>query len=374
MGRCYLKVSWGRVAFLFFLLALRIRRFACILCLIWGGAKSLNAQSNVYWSENRLNVEGLRISEDGVSRQWREALEGFTGALGAAAAWRKLGIEATDHVGIKVSTTGGRLSGTRMELVNAVIASLKSAGVIRITVWDKWRREMEVAGYLPSSGQIHSRVLAILPAPPGMSPRHFLDYPLVGKLLPGDIDFLTEFERDRLRSSKKEDRKRFLDLKSGTSRRSYFAKPLVDDFTKIINIASMTDHPIYGIHGCMVSLALGSVDNTLRFIQSNRAADEAIGEILDHPLLRSKVVLHVMDALRVQYASGPRQEAEFIRPAGILLLSKDPVAIDRLGVEVIDQYRKKAGIPAVEAMAGHIGASAEIGLGEGQRDKIQVRK
>ncbi len=347
----------------------------CILLLVWWGCgRSAEAQSGVFWSEERLNVEGLRISEDGVSRQWREALARFTGASGAVAAWKKLGIEATDHVGIKVSSTGGMLAGTRMELVNAVIASLKSAGVTRITVWDKWRREMELAGYLPSSGQIHSKVLAILPAPPGMSPRHFLDYPLVGRLLPGDIDFLTEFQRERLRPGKKADRKRYLDLKSGTSRRSYFAMPLVNDFTKVINIASLTDHHTYGIHGCMLSLALGSVDNTLRFTQRNRAVDEAIGEILDHPVLKSKVKLHVMDALRVQYASGPKQEAEFIRPVGILLLSKDPVAVDTLGVEIIDRYRKSAGIESVDAIAGHIRAAAEIGLGEALRDKIQVRK
>jgi uncharacterized protein (DUF362 family) len=298
----------------------------------------------------------------------------FTETTSVTAAWRQLGIEAGDHLGIKVSTMGGRLSGTRLELVNAVVGSLKEAGINRITVWDKWRRDMELAGYLGDIERIDARVIAVLPKPPGMSPKHFLDYPLVGKLIPGDVDFLSEYQRDRLKPSQVSDRKRYWDLKNGTSRRSYFAKPLASDFSKIVNIAALTDHHIYGIHGCMLSLALGSVDNTLRFTQGSRGVDEAIGEILDHPVLKSKLMLHVMDALRVQYASGPRQEAEFIRPAGILLLSKDPVAVDRLGVEIIDQCRIKAGMTPVESMAGHVGASAEIGLGEARREKIIVRR
>lgn len=355
-------------------LAFFFRCYFLIACWVWGGVQGLAAQSTIFWSEDSSNLEGLSVREDGVFRQWRSALLGLTQEANITQAWRRLDIDSRDHVGIKVSTTGGRLAGTRLELVNAVIASLKSAGITRITIWDKWRREMEVAGYLPSSGQIQARVISILPAPPGMSSKHYLDYPLVGKLLPGDVDFLTDFQRDQLKGDMKENRKRFFDLKNGTSRRSYFAKPVATEFTKIINIASLTDHHLYGIHGSMVSLALGSIDNTLRFTQGSRGVDEAIGEILDHPILKHKVKLHVIDALRVQFASGPRQEAEFIRPTGIILLSRDPVAIDTIGVEIINRYRKAARISNVSSMTGHILSAAMIGLGEADRSKIEIRR
>lgn len=317
-------------------------------------------------------IVGLDILEDKVRLAWQSALLRLTDSQSETTAWRKLGLSRRDHVGIKISTLGGRLSGTRIELVKTIIQSLRQAGISKITVWDKWQRDMEHAGYLPPSHHLDAHITSILPSPPGMSRKAFIDYPLVGNLVPGDLDFLTEYQRDRLRPEKFKDRKRFFDLKNGTSRRSYFAHPLVHTFTQVINVSALNHDNLYGIHGTLVSLALGSVDNTLRFTQGSRSTDEAIGEILDHPILKSKVRLHILDGLRIQFAAGPRQHAEFSRPAGIILLSQDPVALDTVGLELLNEYRKEAQMPPLTPQPGHLAAAAEIGLGEADRSRIQV--
>ena len=52
---------------------------------------------------------------------------------------------------------------------------------------------------------------------------------------------------------------------SGIGRKSFVSKLLTRGITKLINISPLLNHNLAGVSGNLYSLALGSVDNILRF-------------------------------------------------------------------------------------------------------------
>jgi hypothetical protein len=92
-----------------------------------------------------------------------------------------------------------------------------------------------------------------------------------------------------------------------------------------------------------------------------------IGEICAHPALKDKVVLHVMDALRALYDGGPvvgNPDAVF-EPKEVWM-SRDPVAMDVLVLDLVNSEREKAGLPKIGEEGPspkHIKTAADLGLG-----------
>jgi hypothetical protein len=125
--------------------------------------------------------------------------------------------------------------------------------------------------------------------------------------------------------------------------------------------------------------------------------DPVIPVMCSVPAVRAKSVLHIMDGLRAVYHGGPfAWNPEFVWDANRLLLGTDPVAVDRVELEIVEGKRKELGVPSLwdrdpqylgrnnemqrTAMKnpfirepGHIRTAAELGLGTWELAQIDHR-
>ena len=78
--------------------------------------------------------------------------------------------------------------------------------------------------------------------------------------------------------------------------------------------------------------------------------------------LRSKSVLHIMDGIRAVYHGGPfGWNPAFTWEARTLLIGTDPVAVDRIELEIVEQKRREVGAPSLfDRNPANLGRSSEI--------------
>jgi uncharacterized protein (DUF362 family) len=265
-----------------------------------------------------------RLLADGLGAAVARAV----GEATPVAAMRRL-FRPTDVVGIKVNCLGGRGVSTRPEVPLQLAAWLQAAGVPadRIYVWDRTDRELHEAGYALSSGR---------------GVRVFGTNEAWGELV---------------------------DWGPSASR---FARVLVEDLTAVVSCAVLKDHSIAG-----VSLSLknwyGAVHNP------NKMHDEGcapyVASLPLHPLIHSKLRLNVVDGSLGQCHGGPGRVPRWAWPYAGFLAATDPVALDRVGWQVIEARRKEVGLPALAADNREprwIAAAAKAGLGVADLARIEA--
>ena len=127
--------------------------------------------------------------------------------------------------------------------------------------------------------------------------------------------------------------------------RSYLARVVAEELTKIVNIPTMKDHSAAGVTGCLKNLGYGSFNNVARSHQAPITfTDPLIGVMCSVEPLRSKSVLHIMDGMRQVWHGGPlAQLPQFIAQPSILLFGTDPVAIDTIELATIVKKRELEG-------------------------------
>jgi len=125
--------------------------------------------------------------------------------------------------------------------------------------------------------------------------------------------------------------------------RSMLVQHVSERFTKIINVPNMKDHGAAGVTGCLKNIAYGNFSNVARSHQNSKTNTLSfIGTLAMVEPLRSKTVLHIMDGLRGVWHGGPfLYESRFLFYPKQMLFGTDPVAIDRLLLDVIEEKRKQ---------------------------------
>jgi len=126
------------------------------------------------------------------------------------------------------------------------------------------------------------------------------------------------------------------------------------------------------VSGHLHSLALGSVDNTLRFESSPRALAEAVPEIFALPALFDRLALCITDALICQYQGEQLTRLHYATPLSQLRFSKDPVALDTLSLAELEAQRKQAGLPSTKFSPELYKNAALLELGVGDARQIRV--
>jgi hypothetical protein len=256
----------------------------------------------------------------------RRGILTFTGKTSVAAAWQSL-VSPKDVVGLKVYCEPGPNSGTRPAVVEAVVQGLLKAGLppTNIVIWDKRLVDLRLAGF--SSLADRYKVCLAGSFNSGYDDKVFYDNPVVGTLIAGDL----EFDRDGAK----------------TGRKSYVSKLLTQRITKIISIAPLLNHNVAAVCGHLYSVALGSIDNTIRFEASADQLARAVPEVFALPSLSDHVVLCVTDALIGQYQGEQLSLLHYSTELNQLWLSKDPVACDVLAVQELDRERQARNIPSL---------------------------
>jgi hypothetical protein len=145
--------------------------------------------------------------------------------------------------------------------------------------------------------------------------------------------------------------------------------------TKIINIAPLLNHNHAGVCGTLHGLAMGSVDNTIRFeVEPGRLA-WAVPEVYALEAVGDKVGLNMVDALICQYQGEKEPKLHYAKALNEIWLSRDPVALDFLSLVELDRQRKAAGMLAVSTNffeLYHIASELELGVSD--PNNIQVER
>lgn len=310
-----------------------------------------------------------RVSQPTVHEMLEHAIRELTGESSPPAAWAKF-IQPADIVGIKINPSGAPACYSSPELVREIVSAVQSVGVParNIIVFDRFGYEMDLGS-------------CQLLVQPGVRVVGVQDSKLDTSGYDGNVyceaDFFGEWET-----------------------RSYMASIVSSGVDKIINVPTMKDHSASGVTGCLKNLAYGSFNNVARsHKQPYSFTNPLIGVMCSVEPLRSKAVLNIMDGMRMVWHGGPlTQNPDFIYPAGILLLSTDPVAMDSIELEAIDTKRREQGAPSVRVhdptslttnqhefytdasknlyyrQPGHIAAAGKLGLGVADVKQIDHRK
>ena len=252
---------------------------------------------------------------------------------------------------------------------------------------------MRAAGYEPQPpSDSHVGIASIFPGT-GYDPDAIYKNGILGTLIWGDSEFnygsnddLTQAASDAVRGHSLygsdsvgdnfNDTDSLLNTTAPlTSNKSHFARLVTTICTKIVNVPVLTDNPYTGINGCMATLALGCVDNNRRFQGDPSYGDPAIAEILSNPILRRKVVVHIMDAMIAQYAGGPRFNPVFTRQIGGIYVSRDPVAIDAIVLQRLERFRTESNsgrLDPIGKAAVHVHGGVDLNLGTDDASRIQL--
>jgi hypothetical protein len=283
-----------------------------------------------------------------------------TGEPDVARAWSSL-VQPNDKVGIKISAAGGEIFTTHRDVVEAIVDGLVSAGHPRssIIVWDKSLARIKEAGYKPGSEGYQLKEIA---PRDGYDAKAVFSAPLLGSLVWGDLEYKGELGRLEP-----------LNDAENTSNLSHFSKILANDVTKVINVPVMSNTEKNGVAGCLYNMTIPNVDNWRRFTQGRGFGAASIAEIYSNPIIRGKVVLNMVDGLAAQYAGGPQPQPLYSEHHATLYASKDPVAIDSVLLEKLEEWRLRGRLPSIGQMSAYVQAASYGGLGNASRDRIELR-
>lgn len=280
--------------------------------------------------------------QEAVLRMMDEGMFTLTGKKTTADAWRTF-FTPEDVVGIKINPIAGVKLSTRPEVVNAIITGLRAAGVKdnNIIIWDRFSYHLIKAGFPLNQGSSGIRCY-------GSEPTVGYDKGIYYESL--DDDYA---------------------LRQDDGSRSLFSSIVTKHVTAIINVPVMKNHGIAGVTLCLKNLAFGAINNTQRFHPSPYFCDPATAEVCSHPILKDKVRLHIVDALQACFEGGPAGMKTWnMWNEERLFFGTDPVAIDRIGLEIIDRKRKENNCVSVFNKAKHIATAGKKGLGVYEKNNI----
>ena len=308
-------------------------------------------RSRVIVVEDGQATDKFEPRPERVEAMVQRAITNLTGKATAREAWLSF-VTTQDVVGIKVYSEVGPNSGTRPAVAAAVARGLIDAGLpaTNIVIWDKSATDLRLAGYFNLTQQLGVRVASSSRA--GYDLTNFYDTPLLGNLIWGDVEFGEKGP--------------------GIGRRSYVSKLVSRDLTKIINLSPLLNHNQAGVAGNLYSLAMGSVDNTMRFVNDADRLAKAVPEIYAMPSLSDRVVLSITDALICQYEGDQHSLLHYSTVLNQLRFSRDPVALDVLSIKELDRQRRQTDSPEEKPNLQLYENASLLQLGVSDPARIQV--
>ncbi len=145
----------------------------------------------------------------------------------------------------------------------------------------------------------------------------------------------------------------------------------VTEATAVIDLTMVKDHSICGFTGALKNMTHGQIVNP----QDHHAfhCNPQIALLYNYPVLQSRVRLHIADAFKITYDGGPLDKYPERRIAhGAIYASTDPVALDTIGWDVIEEARKVNGLPTLRQ--AYIRTAAELGIGVHDKSGIRLRQ
>lgn len=310
------------------------------------------------------SFEDRKIDYDVTYRMISEGVIALTGATSLQEAWSQF-VKPGERIGLKLNPIGGTLLSTSHEVVKSVIAQLELVGISRsdITIWDRREFQLHEAGFT----QENYPGIRIVGTECKDSDGSF--YGPDGKLysesrIDKDWYYWADVEMDY-------DAYTMPYMVNG-GKYSYFTNILTQELDKVINIPILKNAGA-SVTLCLKNLGYGVITNTSR-LHSNLWS-ETIAQVCAFPPVRDKVVLNIVDGIVGCYQGGPGANPQFIIPYHTLLFGTDPVAVDRIGYDMVIKKRIEMGVQQQDTDRGKefLRLAAEYGLGEDNIDRIALQ-
>jgi uncharacterized protein (DUF362 family) len=249
----------------------------------------------------------------------------------ALEAWKRIA-RPGEVVGLKVNCLAGRGASTSVALVDAICERLQQAGVParNIVIWDRLNDDLDGAGFrvATASGKI--------------------------RCLGNDA---AGYESD---------------LAAHGSAASLLSKTLTQTCDAVINMPVLKDHGIVGVTMALKNL-FGAIHNPNKY--HSDVGDPYVADVNMLPPIRQKVRLTICDAITAQYEGGPSYMPQWGWSYNGLIVSRDPVALDYTGWQIIERKRAEKGLKTLEGegRAPHyIATAADAGHRLGTNDPRRI--
>jgi len=246
-----------------------------------------------------------KVDRSAVAKMLAAGVMRLAGGKDASEAWRRF-FSPGDVVGLKVNCLGAPTTHTHVEVALAVADGLRRAGLPdrNVIIFDRLTEELARAGFPVNTG---SGLRCF-----GTDHRGYDAEPTTA----GDVA-------------------------------SCFSRIVSQDCTALVNLPLLKDHDVAGVS---ISLKnhFGCINNPNKLHLDGCCP--AVADLNLAPMLREKQRLIVCDALEVTYDGGPTYRPATTARYGALLIGTDPVALDRVGWQVIERLRAKAGFKPLRAV------------------------
>ncbi len=321
-------------------------------------------------SERCVDTETSAANDEVVREMMERGMCALTGERTPLGAWKRF-IEPSDAVGIKVNCGGHPWVVSAHEIVAEIVRQLMAVGVppTRVFVYERFQNQLDAVDYAPH--------------------------------LPEGVQIVAAETANRRADNRGYDPATYVeaDLFGEEDTRSNLMRLVTQRLTKIINVPNMKDHGATGATGCLKNIAYGSFSNVARTHYKGRSHTYSfVGTLASVEPLRSRTVLQIMDGLRGVWHGGPfARTRQYVFYPKQILFGTDPVAIDRLLLDIIDDKRRAEGAisiydrspehlkvddgvardadPNVNIIIrepGHVEYAARLGLGVADKARIQV--
>jgi hypothetical protein len=271
-------------------------------------------------SASCVNEETNEANADVVREMMAHGICALTREATPDAAWRHF-FDPADILGIKVNCGGYPFVVSSYEIVAEVVRQLGAIGVppTQIYVYERFQNQLDNVNYAPH--------------------------------LPPGVEIVAAERANRYSDNSGYDPAVYLeaDLFGEEDTRSNMMRLVSQRLTKIINIPNMKDHGATGATGCLKNIAYGSFSNVARTHDRGQSHTySVVGTLATIEPLRSRTVLQIMDGLRGVWHGGPfARTRKFVFYPKQILFGTDPVAIDRLLLDIIDDKRKAEGVLSI---------------------------
>jgi len=322
-------------------------------------------------SEKSVDTASNAANGDVVREMMARGLCALTGTKTAPEAWRRFFAPA-DVVGIKVNCGGHPYVVSSYEIVAEAVRQLMALGIPtkQIYLYERFQNQLDEVNYAPH--------------------------------LPEGVTIVAAETANRRADNRGYDPAVYVeaDLFGEEDTRSNMMRLVSQKLTKIINIPNVKDHGATGATGCLKNVAYGSFSNVARTHHRGKSHTYSfVGTLASVEPLRSRAVLQIMDGLRGVWHGGPfSRTRRYVFYPKRIFFGTDPVAIDRLLLDIIDDERKAHGAisiydrspqylkvddgaardaaPNVNIIIrepGHVEYAAKLGLGVADLARIKVQ-
>ncbi len=234
-----------------------------------------------------------------VGKMLDRAMQAFFNVKKPADAWKQV-VKPSEVIGLKINGLGGPRLTTNGVLVEAVIERLTQAGVAlqNIVVFDRSDRDLRNGGFTPPQWK-GVRVMSNRTA--------------------GHEEELARYG----------------------SVTTQLSKILTRTCDGVINLPILKDHELAGVTMAMKSM-YGVINNPGACHGSG--CNPGIADLNMLPAIRQKIRLTISDATTAVFEGGPGYNPQWAWQYNGIIVGRDPVALDTIACQIIEQKRKEAGL------------------------------